>query len=179
MKISRLTYATKVGHFIMNEKPHVKTNLTFIKDPNLSREDYKKNHARVYFITLDGEIVKIGGSNAKGGICGTITPYCSGNGGRPSDRTFGVNYLIHEHLSTGATVEFYAQWASSAKVIIQALTAQKRMEVEISYKALEEACVKEYLKLNNGEFPRWNYQEAHLPWPNHIREARYQLLEGK
>jgi len=178
MNITKLNNAVRIGHFSRNltEK---KKNLDFERDSNLSREDYIKNEARVYFIAVNDEVVKIGGSNAKGGIRGTISPYCSGNGGRPSDRTFGVNYLIEQELKKGSKVELYAQWMPSIVAIVPSLTGNKSINVSFSYKEMEEACVEEYLTSNNRIHPAWNFQEAGRPWPRIIQEGRRKLLEAK
>ena len=178
MNTKNLKNATKIGKFIRN-LTEAKKNLNFQKEDLLSRVDFRKNEARVYFIVVNDVIAKIGGSNAKGGISGTIAPYCSGNGGRPSDRTFGVNYLIEQELIKGSKVELYAQWMPSITANVPSLTGNKKISVSFSYKEMEEACVKEYLSLNNGLHPIWNFQEAGRPWPKVIQEGRRKLLESK
>tara|TARA_R100001086_G_scaffold200255_1_gene116528 strand:+ start:463 stop:999 length:537 start_codon:yes stop_codon:yes gene_type:complete len=178
MNTKNLKNACRIGEFSRN-LTEIKKNLNFKKDDSLSRFDFKKNEARVYFIVVNDEVVKIGGSNAKGGIYGTISPYCSGNGGRPSDRTFGVNYLIEQELIKGSKVELYAQWMPSITASVPSLTGNKKISVSFSYKEMEEACVREYLALNNGAHPVWNFQEAGRPWPKEIQEGRRKLLEGK
>lgn len=177
MLINKLKNAVRIGHFSRNLTDK-KKNLDFNRDENLSRQDYTKNEARVYFIVVNNTIVKIGGSNAKGGISGTISPYCSGNGGRPSDRTFGVNYLIEQELLKGSDVELYAQWMPSITTSVPSLTGARKINVSFSYKEMEEACVDEYIA-NKGEYPIWNFQEAGRPWPKEIQEGRRKLLESK
>lgn len=179
MNVKKLKNAVRIGHFSINLNESVKKNLNFTKDRNLSTYDYTKNEARVYFISVNDEIVKIGGSNAKGGIRGTISPYCSGNGGRPSDRTFGVNYLIEKQLQNGNRVELYAQWMPSIEAKVPSITGSAGIMVSFSYKEMEEACVKEYLKCSCGIHPKWNFQEAGRPWPSEIQESRRKLLESK
>ena len=178
MNSKHLENAKLIGEFCLNTKKSVKKNLNFIKCKKLSQIDYKKEHARVYFILVDDVVVKIGGSNAKGGICGTINPYCSGNQGRPSDRTFGVNYKIHKILKEGSKVELYAQWLSPKKVEVPTISKKVKINVSFSYKPMEERCIKEYKKLHK-KFPNWNFQEDNREWPKHIREARQKLLGGK
>jgi len=179
MNINYLKNAVRIGHFTRNLSESVRKNINFTKDASLSKLDYKKNEARVYFICVNKRIVKIGGSNAKNGISGTISPYCSGNGGRPSDRTFGVNQLIERELKKGSSVEMYAQWMPSITTIVPSLTGSKNIHVSFSYKEMEEACVEEYLKLSSGIHPDWNFQEAGRPWPKEIQEGRQRLLGAK
>ena len=179
MNVDVLKNAKRIGEFTLNKKKNVKKNLNFSKDDKLSQDNWKKNEARVYFIILNGKIVKIGGSNAKGGICGTISPYCGGNGGRPSDRTFGVNWLIEKELRSGNKVELYCQWMPAVRASVPSLLSTIHEQVSFSYKNMEEACVKEYLELNNGTYPMWNFQEANREWPKEIQEGRRKLLESK
>ena len=178
MNINKLTNCVRIGAFKLNEKSDVKKNLNFIKDTKLLSKDYKKNDARVYFITINDKIVKIGGSNAKGGIAGTIQPYCSGNSGRPSDRTFGVNYFIEQELRNNKKVEIYCQWMPAAKISVPSLTTKVFRKVSYCYKAMEEECIKEYLNRNNGVHPILNLQEGKKQWPKNIQKARQRLLEG-
>jgi len=178
MNVKNLTNAVRVGEFSRN-LTKAKRNLSFTKDKSLSNFDYKKDEARVYFIAINDRIVKIGGSNAKGGIYGTIAPYCSGNGGRPSDRTYGVNYLIEQELLKGNKVELYAQWMPSVSTNVPSITSYKKISVSYSYKQMEEACVQEYLSHTSGVHPDWNFQEAGRPWPAEIQEGRRKLLEAK
>ena len=105
-------------------------------------------------------------------------PYCSGNGGRPSDRTFGVNYLIEAALRRGSKVEVYTQWLSPKKIEVPTINKKIKIDVCFSYKPMEERCIQDYKKLHN-RFPEWNFQEDGREWPKHIREARQRLLGGK
>tara|TARA_R100000455_G_C6228506_1_gene90777 strand:+ start:275 stop:814 length:540 start_codon:yes stop_codon:yes gene_type:complete len=178
MKSTSLKNAKLIGEFYLNGKESVKKNLNFRRCKTLSNTDWKKEYARVYFILVDDEVRKIGGSNAKGGICGTISPYCAGNCGRPSDRTFGVNYLIEEALRNGSKVELYAQWLPPQKVTVPTINKKVKINVDFSYKTMEERCIIDYKK-KQKQVPAWNFQEDHREWPKHIREARQILLGGK
>lgn len=179
MDIRTLKNCKKVGSFELNKDNNVKKNLNFVKDSKLSKTDYKKEQARVYYIAVNNEIVKIGGSNAKNGISGTISPYCSGNGGRPSDRTYGVNHLIEQSLKNNNKVTLHCQWMSPSITEIPTLFGVVTKEVSFTYKEMEEACLKEYLQHNHNRYPNWNFQEAGRPWPKNIQEGRLKLLGGK
>lgn len=65
-----------------------------LKDENgkaLPQSILTSNVARVYLIVVDGEIKKIGGSQADGGIKSTLSIYRDGGvKGRPSIRSFGI-----------------------------------------------------------------------------------------
>ena len=98
MNVSKLQNCKRIGSISLNLNESKKKSLDLSINEDINNIDLKKNTARVYFIVVDEEIFKIGGSNCKGGIKGTISPYLSGNSGRPSDRTFGINYLIQKTL---------------------------------------------------------------------------------
>jgi len=172
MKVQSATQFTKVGYFSLDNRVDTKKNLSFsyiTQDKML-----KQNLARVYIISVDGRIKKIGGSNAKGGIRGTIAPYLSGNGGRPSDRTHGVNMFIHKALSLGKSVELYYATIPNQNVTLPSLTNLRSAEISPSYKPMEELCLKEYVQ-REGAYPPWNFQEAGLPWPSEVRESNAKL----
>ena len=176
MNINKLENCTRVGSISLNLDKSKKKTLDLSPDKGISKIDLKKNLARVYFIVVDGEIVKIGGSNCKDGIKGTISPYLSGNSGRPSDRTFGINYLIQKRLREGSEVEFYYQWAPNVPARTPLLWGSETLESSLTYKTMEEGCLKQYLSHTGGVYPQWNFQEAGREWPKEIREGRMRLL---
>ena len=96
MKISDCPNAQLVGKVVLNESAS-KSNLKMVWE-NLPATLLKNNAGRVYLLVVDGEIKKIGGSVGKGGIKSTMSFYVSGNTGRPSIRSYGINTLIFESL---------------------------------------------------------------------------------
>jgi len=179
MNINKLQNCKRIGSISLNLNESIKKSLDLSIDEGISKIDLTKNTARVYFIVVGGEIFKIGGSNSKGGIKDTISPYLGGNSGRPSDRTFGINYLIQERLREGWRVEFYCQWVPNQKVDIPLLWGSEILESPLTYKTMEEGCLEQYLSHTGGVYPQWNFQEAGREWPKEIREGRMRLLEKK
>ncbi len=108
MNISEVTNPRleKIGKFHFYEK--TKSKMKFI-DIEIIPNINNSNTGRVYFITADGVINKIGSSEAKGGIKKTAKTYCDQScSGRPSDRTAGLGALIYKTLKLGKIVEIYA-----------------------------------------------------------------------
>ncbi len=100
MKIKQVKTAFKIAdvEFVSGS---TKLNFNYLKDLKdengkvLSQKILSENVARVYLIVVDGEIKKIGGSGAIGGIKSTLEIYRDGGvKGRPSIRSFGVWYFL-------------------------------------------------------------------------------------
>ena len=103
MNINRVSTASKVGQVVLNTSKN-KSNL------RVEWEDHPRltdDAGRVYLLVVDGEIKKIGGSVSKNGIKSTMSFYVSGNTGRPSIRSFGINTLMYNALKKGSIVEVY------------------------------------------------------------------------
>ncbi|MGL2371492.1 hypothetical protein ACOWLM_07595 [Helicobacter pylori] len=90
MHISGVKTAFKIAG-VEYVKDSTKLNFNYLKDlkdennQSLSQNILTQNVARVYLIVVDGEIKKIGGSQADGGIKSTLNIYKDGGvKGRPS-----------------------------------------------------------------------------------------------
>lgn len=108
MHISEVKTAFKIAD-VEYVKDSTKLNFNYLKDlkdennQSLSQNILTQNVARVYLIVVDGEIKKIGGSQADGGIKSTLNIYKDGGvKGRPSIRSFGVWYFLYHTILTGA-----------------------------------------------------------------------------
>ncbi|WP_240657664.1 GIY-YIG nuclease family protein [Helicobacter pylori] len=131
-----------------------------------------QNVARVYLIVVDGEIKKIGGSQADGGIKSTLNIYKDGGiKGRPSVRSFGVWYFLYHTILTGAKIEFYMIYQPNFETQVKGLFGFCAIkDASISYKLLEQACLTDYRKNSNDALPEWNVQEQGKDWPNDIKD---------
>jgi hypothetical protein len=152
-----------------------------IKDENgkkLPQSILRKNYARVYLIVVDGEIKKIGGSQAEGGIKQTLEIYRDGGvKGRPSIRSFGIWYFLYSALLKKSKVEFYMIFQDNVKANIKGLFGYHKIDnASYSYKLLENCCMNDYLKANKGKYPDWNVQEQAGDWPNEVKEKHSDLL---
>lgn len=113
MKIQDVKTAFKIADVIWDGKGTrlLFKYLTLIKDEKgkvLSQNILTENVARVYLIVVNDEIYKIGGSQDKGGMKGTLRIYQDGGiKGRPSIRSFGVWYFLFYTITRGAKIEIY------------------------------------------------------------------------
>ncbi len=107
MHISEVKTAFKIAD-VEYVKDSTKLNFNYLKDLKdennqpLSQNILTQNVARVYLIVVNGEIKKIGGSQADGGIKSTLNIYKDGGvKGRPSIRSFGCGIFFITQYSQG------------------------------------------------------------------------------
>lgn len=184
MHISEVKTAFKIA-----DVEHVvgSTRLNFnylenLKDENgnpLSQKILTENLARVYLIVVDGKIKKIGGSQDKGGIKGTLSIYRDGGvKGRPSVRSFGIWYFLYHTILEGKNIEFYMIYHDNFEKEVKGLFGlHKVTNASISYKFIEECCIMDYLDAEEGIYPEWNIQEQGMDWPIEIKDQHAEILE--
>ncbi|RVZ40243.1 GIY-YIG nuclease family protein [Helicobacter pylori] len=177
MHISEVKTAFKIAD-VEYVKDSTKLNFNYLKDlkdennQSLSQNILTQNVARVYLIVVDGEIKKIGGSQADGGIKSTLNIYKDGGvKGMPSIRSFGVWYFLYHTILTGAKIEFYMIYQPNFETQVKGLFGFHAIKgASISYKLLEQACLTDYRNNNNDALPEWNVQEQGKDWPNDIKD---------
>ncbi|MCQ2943963.1 GIY-YIG nuclease family protein [Helicobacter pylori] len=177
MHISGVKTAFKIAD-VEYMKDSTKLNFNYLKDlkdennQSLSQNILTQNVARVYLIVVDGEIKKIGGSQADGGIKSTLNIYKDGGvKGRPSIRSFGVWYFLYHTILTGAKIEFYMIYQPNFETQVKGLFGFHAIkDASISYKLLEQACLTDYRNNNHDALPEWNAQEQGKDWPNDIKD---------
>lgn len=125
----------------------------------------------MYLIVVDGEIKKIGGSQAEGGIKQTLEIYRDGGvKGRPSIRSYGIWYFLYYTILEGKKIEFYMIYEENFAKDIKGLFGLKRVEnAYISYKLIEQNCIDDYLAFSVGTHPEWNIQEQGKDYPLEIK----------
>lgn len=165
MRIEQVKTAFKIADVeFVNGSTKLNFNyLKDLKDENgkaLPQKILSENVARVYLIVVDGEIKKIGGSGAAGGIKSTLEIYRDGGvKGRPSIRSFGVWYFLYHTILQGKKIEFYMIYQENFEKEVKGLFGLKKVKnVSISYKFIEQCCVEDYLSVES-EHPEWNVQE--------------------
>ncbi len=133
----------------------------------------------MYLIVVDGVVKKIGGSQAQGGIKKTLEIYRDGGvNGRPSIRSFGIWYFLYHSILAGKNIEFYMIYQDNFKASIKGLLGMHEVpEASLSYKFLEEACLRDYLSVM-GAYPEWNVQEQGKDWPQETKESHANLLQN-
>ena len=175
MNISSVTTAIKVGQFNINTSGN-KARLRVTWE-TLGNDILKDNSGRVYILCVNGVIKKIGGSVSKGGIKSTMSFYESGNCGRPSIRSYGINQLIFEELCLDNVVEVYMIRSEMVVAPVTGLFGKSDMNIS-AFKEMEEQCVSDYVS-QTGQYPEWNYQEAGKPWEEYIQEQHCVLMGKK
>lgn len=144
----------------------------------LGQDILTTNFARVYLIVVNGVIKKIGGSEDKGGIKGTLQIYKDGGvKGRPSVRSYGIFALIIKELKLNNNVSFYMIYQNNLKNDVKGLFGyHKNISVRMSYKYLEDYCLLDYKSKENNKYPEWNFQEQGLDWPDWIKKYHANLM---
>jgi hypothetical protein len=136
------------------------------------------NVSRVYLIVVNNKILKIGGSQDKGGMKGTLQIYRDGGvKGRPSIRSFGVWYYLNKSIKLNKKVEFYMIYSNDFVVEVKGLNKTHIVKNgNISCKLLEECCLNDYRNRMNGLYPDWNIQEQGKDWEDEIKKLHTELL---
>ena len=161
MHIKSVTNATRVGQIELHST-HAK-KLVLVPDAKITRNELKNETGRVYFLTVDGYIKKIGGSQCKGGIQGTIGAYLGGFSVGMSPRSFcGWRYIRNE-IQAGKKVEFYFILAPTTTAKIPSMSGYKTLQIAVDFHQIETACVEEFVA-TEGEYPFLNMQESGKRW---------------
>jgi hypothetical protein len=167
--MSGTTYNPKSGTVKRQAHPDV---MVIEYDPTITLADHKHESSRVYWVVVDGEIIKIGGSNAKNGITGTISAYLGGTkdsgrgpGKGNSPRTYSVSKYMLECLKAGQKVEIY--FANLPQTTLPVYNSRGQVistqPVSAAFHDFEKALVDEHKNLE-GKYPFLNPQEASEKW---------------
>lgn len=160
-----------------------KLNFNYLKnlvDENgrsLPRNILSKNYSRVYIITANGEIMKIGASQDKWGMKWTLNIYRDGGiKGRPSIRSFGIWYFLYHSLLNGKNIEFYMIYHDDFEMEVKWLFGLNRVEnASISCKLIEWCCIADYIN-KEGCYPAWNIQEQWADWSEDIKIEHSKIM---
>lgn len=160
MKINEVKHAEFIGNFFLDKTQ--KLRIKFENHPKL-----KSNNPRVYLITVDGEIKKIGGSACRGGIYTTIMFYIESWRGSPGPSRFIIRELIESEIKKGSEVKVYLITSDSIIAKIRGLNSVIEERV-YPFKEKENLCKSEYKKIHD-KFPDWNFQENNEEYPYELR----------
>ena len=185
MRIEEVKTAFKIADARIKEKDILEfdyiENITDENGEKLPKNILKINVPRVYIIVSNGIIKKIGGSECKGGMKGTLQIYKDGGlNGQPSQRSIGVWWLLHHELINGNEVEFYMIYQDLFDKNVKGLFGETKKRVSISYKHIELQCLADYYSIEK-KYPDWNYQENHEAWNDEITDLEIitKSLKGK
>jgi hypothetical protein len=137
-----------------------------------------KNYSRVYIIVVDKVIKKIGASQDKGGMKGTLSIYKDGGvKGRPSIRSFGIWYFLYKSiLENSSKIEFYMIYHDDFDYQVKGLFGYHKVSsASISCKIIEECCISDYLRREGNRYPEWNLQEQGMDWPESVKIKHSQI----
>ena len=124
MEINKVTTAIKVGKSVRVYGNNKKNWEIIWENSNINV--INNTSGRVYIIVSNGKIKKIGGSQDKGGIKGTLNWYSnSALTGGPSVRTYGIHMFITEELDNGSDVEFYVITSEKVKLPVKGLFGEE------------------------------------------------------
>ena len=124
----------------------------------------KDSRGRIYiFVETDSigikKINKVGKSNDKSGLIGTISSYTSTLSGSPSITRFSLHHLIRKKIDEGKKISVFVKFIGSVKAIVEGITTQKEVLVPLDVTYFEKQILDDYKKLF-GCFPEWNFQES-------------------
>lgn len=144
----------------------------------LPKDILTKNHSRVYLIVVDGVIMKIGASQDKNGMKGTLNIYKDGGvKGRPSIRSFGIWYFLYHTILQGKKIEFYMIYHDDFQAKVKGLFGFHQVNnASISCKLIEECCVADYIS-KEGKHPAWNVQEQGMDWPDDVKTEHSEITK--
>jgi hypothetical protein len=161
MKITQLQNVIRVGQIVRKEGHDQKLDL--IADAGITREQLKAEVGRVYMIVVDGTIFKIGGSQAKGGIKGTLGAYFTGFAKGMSARTYCVWNFMRQCIDRGETVEIYVVFAPLVTAEIPGPTGPVTVTIPVDFHTIEKSFV-DFFVASEGKHPFLNMQESAGRW---------------
>ena len=161
MNISQVKTAIKAGEFSLRDDNHP----NFIKFTSiLDKMVYTSDHGRVYILTSNGIIKKIGGSKCRGGLKNTIAFYVNSMQGNPGPPRYIIHLFIRDELQKGNKVECYLIDSEPVESPIPGLFDFNEKQFVTSFSESERRCLEDYKK-TCGHFPEWNFQESGTPYP--------------
>jgi len=181
MKIQSVNTATYIGNFYLrNDGSRNKIDLVY--DSRLSKDYLSSDDPRIYIITSDNVIKKIGGSASKGGIKSTMIFYISSMTGSPGAPRFVIHLLIEKELKLGKEVQLFMITSPRVKSKVYGLFGYKETEIA-SFKETEDYCKEDYFKTEN-RYPDWNFQENRESYPQdeanqHNEYHKNRLIKAK
>lgn len=164
MNIKEVKTAIKVGNFVLKKNHRNHIDIKYL--PTLNNKILTDNSARVYLITENGIIKKIGGSASKGGIKATMMFYVSAMSGSPGVPRFVAHLLIEKALRNKSKVELFMITSPKTLAKVSGLFGYKKVEIA-SFKEMEDLCKSDYFS-KEKKYPDWNFQENHEPYPSEL-----------
>lgn len=179
MHIKEAKTAIKIGDFFLRKGHRNKIDIKYL--PKLGKGVLADDSARIYLITQNGIIKKIGGSAQKGGTVKTMSFYVGAMTGSPGAPRFVSHLLIEKALRKGAKVELFMITSPKTLAVVNGLFGPKKMKIA-SFKEMEDLCKYDYYS-REKRYPNWNFQENNEPYPPELARKHNlyhrQRLKGK
>ncbi len=166
MHIKEVKTAIKIGDFVLKNNHRNKIDLKYL--PNLDNKILTDDSARIYLITQDEIIKKIGGSIQRGGIKGTVSFYIGAMTGSPGRPRFILHLLIEEALKNKSKVALYMITSPKTLAMVNGLFGARKMKIA-SFKEMEDLCKYDYFS-REKKYPDWNFQENHQSYPSELEK---------
>ena len=162
MHIHKVTTAVKIGNVLLRDDDN--PNFIKMEYTNPNEDLLTQNTGRVYLITSDNVIKKIGGSSSRGGIKSTMSFYVNSQSGSPGPSRFITQLLIRDELIKGHEVEIHMITSPLVISRVNGLFGFKEIEVA-SFSEMETMCKEDY-KRAEGRYPDWNFKENGEDYPS-------------
>jgi len=137
--------------------------LLFVPALNITQQQLRDIRGRVYAIVVDGIIEKIGGSQDKGGIQGTVGWYLNGWAKGNSERTYCTWNFFTQNLNAGKKVEIWCVWAPMVTASVPTMNGMVTMNMPVDFHIIEKAFNDEYYDAEK-KHPTLNMQESGQRW---------------
>src|SRR4030042_2430852 len=105
MNIKEGKTAIKIGDFVLKQNHRNKIDIKY--SSKINKKVLTDDSARIYLITQNGIIKKIGGSIQKGGIKETVSFYTGAMTGSPGRPRFILHLLIEQALKNKSKMVMY------------------------------------------------------------------------
>ena len=187
MLISQIPSALYAGQVVEGNAPrnsnrhnHYERRLAMNWSTSIPSALLNRHLSIVYFMVVDGEIMKIGQTSGSGGIRACLNFYTGAGFGDDGLPRFVINGLWREALAEGRRVDVYFIYMEPIEVSVPGLFGNTSMEVPVSAKGMEQNCLEQFHEVE-GRYPAWNFQESGAPCPQHLFEAHssYRLIRAR
>lgn len=134
---------------------------------NTDIKDAKRHQGIVYFITINDEIVKIGGSS--GNISQLVSQYILNlrSKGEPRENRFCLYLRILSHIVAGDVVKYHFIPVESMFCQFEGLTGKTIHAYHKEFRIIESALIGQYYDIH-GRVPIWNNSEGKIGWPEEL-----------
>ena len=168
-----------VGEFIKND--NVPNLISF--NWEIKGDVTKDKSGRIYFFvevdsTKTKKIIKIGKSNDKKGIKGTLSFYTNTLSGSPSITRFSVHHLIRKKLDDNKSILVFTKFVESVKSTVFGLTSKKDIFVPLDVTYYEKQYLDDFKEIFET-YPEWNFQESGNKLPIYLVENYAKFMGNK